>query len=142
MFEPLTEVFSTFRTPIRQIASISFRPGQIGEYNSNALAIRTFESTSIFNIDEHLDAPSRIKLVEKAIIDSSDTGGRPIVDVKISPGPISGVVVNDRGAIYRVDFGEGWKSVSVTAAIFNFILMLKSSFQSAGTSNTATRFSI
>jgi hypothetical protein len=75
------------------------------------LAIRTLASTSLFEIKafESDNAPD-VQLIERALIYNSDTGGRPIVDVQISS-PSSGIVVNDHGAVYKCNFGSGWKSL-------------------------------
>jgi len=41
------------------------------------------------------ESASEAQLIERAIIDSSDTGGRPIIDVKLTSSPTSGIIVND-----------------------------------------------
>jgi hypothetical protein len=72
------------------------------------LAIRTLASTSLFEIKAF--ESDNAQLIERALIYNSDTGGRPIVDVQISS-PSSGIVVNDHGAVYKCNFGSGWKSL-------------------------------
>jgi len=57
------------------------------------------------------DSASEVQLIERAIIKASDTGGRPIVDVKMVSLPTSGFIVNDHGAVYKCDFGSGWKAL-------------------------------
>lgn len=77
----------------------------------DCLAIRTFRSTSLLEIKKQFDSPP--ELLERVILENSDTGDRPVMDVKISFSPIAGILVNDQGVVYRCDFGSGWKSVSV-----------------------------
>jgi hypothetical protein len=52
-----------------------------------------------------------IQSIERAIIDNSDAGGRPIIDVRFSSSPTVGIIVNDQGSVYKCDFGSGWKSL-------------------------------
>jgi hypothetical protein len=75
------------------------------------LAVRTHPSTALLEVKVSDDSVSEVLLIERAIINSSDTGGRPIIDVKIASSPTAGIVVNDLGAVYRCDFGNGWKSL-------------------------------
>ena len=84
----------------------------MGKYlKGDCLAIRTFQSTSLFEIKKKIGSPP--ELLERAILESSDTGDRPVMDVKINSSPMAGILVNDQGVVYRCDFGSGWKSVSV-----------------------------
>jgi hypothetical protein len=82
------------------------------------LAIRTLASTSLLEVKAiSNESASEVQLIERAMIDSSDAGGRPIIDVKIASSPTSGIVVNDHGGVYRCDFGSGWKSLCVVPEI-------------------------
>ena len=75
------------------------------------LAIRTFRSTYLLEIKKKFGSPP--ELLERAVLESSDTCDRPVMDVKINSSPMAGILVNDQGVVYRCDFGSGWKSVSV-----------------------------
>ncbi|KAF7967207.1 hypothetical protein HWV62_35125 [Athelia sp. TMB] len=52
-----------------------------------------------------------IELIERVVLDNSDVGNRPIVDMKINSTPGVAVYVNDEGIVYKCDFGSGWKSL-------------------------------
>jgi hypothetical protein len=76
------------------------------------LGVRTHAYTSLLEVKAiSNESTPTVQLIERAVIGSSDAGGRPIVDVKISSSPVAGIVVNDRGDVYKCDFGNGWKAL-------------------------------
>jgi hypothetical protein len=125
VFKPVAFPSQTFQTPIKQIVSSSSENRKQGFSNGNSssgkslihlpasyLAIRTLASTSLLEAKGiSNESTPEVQLIERAIIESSDTGGRPIVDIKLASSPTIGIVVNDHGAVYKCDFGSGWKSL-------------------------------
>lgn len=125
VLKPAAFPSQTFETPIQQIVSSSSENRKQGASScvlfpkqnlmlqlASYLAVRTHASTSLFEVKAMSErSASEVQLTEKVIIGSSDTGGRPIVDIKIAPSPTAGIIVNDHGAVYRCDFGNGCKSL-------------------------------
>lgn len=73
--------------------------------------MRTQNSAVLWEVASRSDDLSEVELIERVILDNSDVDARSIVDMKISSLPGIAVYANDEGAVYKCDFGNGWKSL-------------------------------
>lgn len=130
VFKPTAQAIKSYSTPIQQISASSTGNYKYNDFSWDSLtvfhskkisgsflAVRTLASTSLYGVDIHDPSPARLRLTDRAFIDSSSTGGRPVVDVRITSSPETGLLVNDQGAVYRCDFGGGWKSMLVISEL-------------------------
>lgn len=78
---------------------------------ANHLAVRTQNSTTLWEAVSDPDDASGVQLIERVILDNSDLDNRPVVDIKINSSPGVAVYTNDEGTVYKCDFGSGWKSL-------------------------------
>ncbi|TFY82673.1 hypothetical protein EWM64_g1345 [Hericium alpestre] len=86
-----------FETPILQIAT--FPPFSDGFDRSPVLAIRTYASTSFFSValnQGSTSAASRLGVSELACHQTSDLGGRAVVDVQLSSSPRRATLVDNQ----------------------------------------------
>ncbi|KAJ7781591.1 hypothetical protein B0H16DRAFT_1498983 [Mycena metata] len=96
---PAAQAVRTFDTPIQQISAS--KPKSSSPSKQQAfLSVRTFGATALFDIKSSgLNATA----TELASLVSSETGGKPVVDVKISTLPLEMTLVNNEGAVYKYD---------------------------------------
>ena len=123
--KPIAQTRHTFQTPILQVTAskpTTISQGALNRLSANAvslplifignhLAVRTQNSTTLWEVASRSDNTSEIELIERVVLDNSDVGNRPIVDMKINSSPGVAVYVNDEGTVYKCDFGSGWKSL-------------------------------
>ncbi|KAG6832340.1 hypothetical protein H0H87_001981 [Tephrocybe sp. NHM501043] len=74
------------------------------------MAVRTFGQTSLLEVNTSKTTPY---LAEVTNITRNDTGGRAIVDFTLFTGPLSSIVVNDFGQVYRCSVSGGDKYVDL-----------------------------
>ncbi|KAJ7047696.1 hypothetical protein C8F04DRAFT_1059775 [Mycena alexandri] len=98
---PAAQATRTFDTPIQQISAS--RPKSGGANKKQAyLSVRTFGATALLDIKSSASGLNAT-VKELASIVSSETGGKPAVDVKISTSPLEMTLVNNEGAVYKYD---------------------------------------
>ncbi|KAJ6539023.1 hypothetical protein B0H19DRAFT_1176767 [Mycena capillaripes] len=99
---PSAQAIRTFDTPIQQISAS--RPKSTGRKHATYLSVRTFGATSLLEVKTPGSSLSpEIRLKELAMIVSSDTGGKQVVDTKISSSPMDMTLVNNQGTVYKYD---------------------------------------
>ncbi|KAJ7067969.1 hypothetical protein C8F01DRAFT_1049740 [Mycena amicta] len=98
-FKPFAQAVQTYDTPILQISSVRMANPVLQPF----LSVRTYGGTSLLEIGVD---QGRLSTRESDMINSSSTGGKAAIDVKLSS-QLHVHLVNSHGAIYKWDPGAG-----------------------------------
>ncbi|KAJ7162551.1 hypothetical protein C8R43DRAFT_990633 [Mycena crocata] len=111
--KPCAQANRTFDTPIRQLSASKVNGP--GRKQASYLAVRIFGSTSLLEVKSTVSrSTSEVRVKELGSVVSSDTGGKPVVDVKIASSPLAIILVNNQGALYKRDMGAGSKTMRLS----------------------------
>jgi hypothetical protein len=67
--------------------------------------------TSVMKVTATDSSKKSAQVGELASIVHTDTGHRPIVDIKLIPWPFEALAITDHGALYKLNIADGQKAV-------------------------------